>query len=290
MKKMIVLMAVAIGCIIGSTMAASAKAYDVVLLHGLTNKHQWSDAFLDKIAYNFGSGNVYVIYTNQSTRVWTRTINGRVIYFCGENDFSAGDEYIQDQAYLMHQKILKLTSSYGLSSQFYVIAHSMGGLVSRYYAFYYKKNGVSRLRGLVTLGTPHHGSSLAVAADFMFLDWFIGAQEAMEHLKPSWVNGTFNTSWCPIYSTPLNGARVKQVVGDADGYDCWGWGGELFAGWPILCVWEGDNDGLVSHQSARLDGVDNHSNSADVQFFWSYDHMDLVQKSDVAQKAASWLP
>jgi len=65
------------------SMIAVAKTYDVVLIHGLTNKHQWSDAFLNQIAATWGSGNVYVIFTNESTRVWTRTINGRVIYFCG---------------------------------------------------------------------------------------------------------------------------------------------------------------------------------------------------------------
>jgi pimeloyl-ACP methyl ester carboxylesterase len=228
-----------------------------------------------------------VIYTNESTRVWTRSLSGRTIYFCGENDFSAGDEYIWDQSALMRTKIVKLQTSYGLSSKFNVIAHSMGGLVSRYYAKQYPYT----MAGLVTLGTPHHGSSLATAADFMFLDWFIGAQEAMEHLKPSWVKNTFNVSIAPINSTPLaDGQKVWTIVGDADGIDCWGWGGELFAGYPILLAAEGDNDGLVSHQSAMLSGIDNHSGDANtLGFFWSYDHMDLVRNADVATKAASVL-
>ncbi|MCX7678180.1 MAG: hypothetical protein N2316_03085, partial [Spirochaetes bacterium] len=55
------------------SIVAEAKTYDLVLLHGLTNKHQWSDAFLNQVASIWGSGNVYVIYTNESTRVWTRT-------------------------------------------------------------------------------------------------------------------------------------------------------------------------------------------------------------------------
>lgn len=285
MKKKIMLLALCM--LLLSAASLYAKSFDLVLLHGLTNKHAWSDSFLSKCAEIWGSGNVYVIYTNESTRVWTRTINSRVIYFCGENDFSAGDDYIWEQSALMRTKIVKLQGSYGLSAKFNVIAHSMGGLVSRYYAKQYPNT----LAGLVTLGTPHHGSSLATAADFLFLDYFIGAQEAMEHLKPAWVNGSFNTTYAPINSTPLaDGQKLWTIVGDADGYDCWGWGGELFAGWPILLAAEGDNDGLVSHQSAMLSGVDNHNGDANTAgFFWSYDHNDLVKNASVATMAAGKL-
>jgi triacylglycerol lipase len=285
MKKKIVLLTLCM--LLLSATSLYAKSFDLVLLHGLTNKHAWSDAFLSKCAELWGSGNVYVIYTNESTRVWTRSINGRTIYFCGENDFSAGDDYIQEQSALMRTKIVKLQGSYGLSAKFNMIAHSMGGLVARYYAWQYPYT----MAGLVTLGTPHHGSALADAADFLFLDYFIGAQEAMQHLKPAWVNGTFNTSWAPINSTPLADAqKLWTIVGDADGWDCWGWGGELFAGWPILLAATGDNDGLVAHQSAMLSGVDNHNGDANtLGFFWSYDHQELVQKADVATLAASKL-
>ncbi|MCX7677830.1 MAG: alpha/beta fold hydrolase, partial [Spirochaetes bacterium] len=191
MKKLSVI-ALTIVFLCGFSLIAMAKTYDLVLLHGLTNKHQWSDAFLNQVASIWGSGNVYVIYTNTSTRVWTRTINGRVIYFCGENDFSAGDKYIWTQASRMRTKIVLLQQSYGLSTNFNVIAHSMGGLVTRYYAWQYPYT----VAGLVTLGTPHHGSSLAVAADFAFLSYFIGAQEAMDHLKPAWVQN------CLLYTSP----------------------------------------------------------------------------------------
>ncbi len=264
-----------------------AKSFDLVLLHGLTNKHAWSDSFLNTVAATWGSGNVYVIYTNESTRVWIRSINGRTIYFCGENDFSAGDDYIWTQASLMRTKIVKLQQYYGLSAKFNVIAHSMGGLVTRYYAWQYPYT----VAGLVTLGTPHHGSSLANTADFLFLDWFLGAQQAMEHLKPYWVKNTFNKTLAPIMTTPLaDGQKLWTIVGDADGWDCWGWGGELFAGWPILGTLEGDNDGLVSHQSAMLSGIDNHNGDANtLAFFWSYDHYDVVRESSVATKAASVL-
>ncbi len=285
MKKKIIFLALC--TLLLSTTTLFAKSFDLVLLHGCTNKHQWSDAFLSKCAEIWGSNNVYVIYTNSSTRYWTRTINGRVIRFCGENNFTAGDGYVWDQSSLMRTKILLLQASYGLDAKFNVIAHSMGGLVARYYAKQYPNT----MAGLVTLGTPHHGSALATAADFGFLGWFVGADKAVQHLTPSWVKGTFNTTLAPINSTPLaDGQKVWTIVGDADGWDCYGWGGELFAGWPILGILEGDNDGLVSHQSAMLSGIDNHNGDANtLAFFWSYDHKELVEKDDVATKAASVL-
>ncbi len=41
-----------------------------------------------------------------------------------------------------------------------IVAHSMGGLVSRYYV--QKLGGSARVRKLVTLGTPHNGTKVAV--------------------------------------------------------------------------------------------------------------------------------
>ncbi len=278
MKKMFIWI---IGIILVFSISAQAKTYDLVLMHGLTNKHHWSDSFLSKAAEIWGSGNVYVVFSNSSTRVWTRTINGRLITFCGENDFTGGDGYVWDQSNLIDAKITKLKTSYGLSAKFNVVAHSMGGLVMRYYAWTHPNT----VAGLVTLGTPHHGSSLANAADFLFLDWFLGADHAMEHLKPSWVNNYFNVNY-PVSGMPMaDSGRVYTITGDGDGWiwECWGWGGELFAGWPILLIAEGDNDGLVSHSASKITGA------TDIGTFWNYDHYDLVQQASVMVKAAAYL-
>ncbi len=259
-------------------MAAEAKTYDLVLVHGLTNKHQWSDAFLNQVAATWGSGNVYVIFTNDSTRVWTRTINGRVIYFCGENDFSAGDDTIYTQASLMRTKILKLQQSYGLSANFNIIAHSMGGLVSRCYIGRFPYT----VAGLVTLGTPHKGSPLANSGQW--IAFFVGATAATQQLTPSYVNNTFNVAY-PVSSARLaNSGKIYTIAGDGDGWDCWGWGGELQVGWDILTtIYWRDSDGAVARGDEQITGATH------VATFCRYDHMELVTKSDVATKAASYL-
>ena len=258
---------------------AEAKTYDLVLVHGLANKHRWSDSFLTEVANQWGSGNVYVIYTNTSTNVYTKTFNGKIVTFIGNNDYNAGKDYIQVQAQNMDQKIQILKNSYGLSSQFNIIAHSMGGLVSRYYV-YARPNTVA---GLVELGTPNQGSPLA--DDFNWVaNYFLAAKNATDHLRPSYVQNTFNPQY-PVSGAPMfNGGRMYTVRGDCDGWDCWGWGGELAVGWDWMTVmhWV-DSDGLVPTNNVQITGA---IHLAD---YWSYDHQDLVKQASVANKAASVL-
>lgn len=258
-------------------MSGYALAYDLVLVHGLTNKHHWSDSFLSTCLQKYGSGNVYAIYTNSSTRVWTRTINGRTMTYCGENDFTAGDDSVATQASLMRTKTSLLQRSYGLSTKFKIIAHSMGGLVSRRYIY----NNPNTVAGMVTLGTPHQGSPLAYVGDW--LDFFIGADAAMKDLKPSWVKGTFNVQY-PAPGPMADNGKIYTIGGDGDGWDCWGWGGELQVGWDTLTfIYWTDSDGLVARDDDRISGT------TFIKRFWSYDHMELVTKSDVAAKALEYL-
>jgi len=260
-----------------ATVSAYAGTYDLVLVHGLTNKHQWSDSFLDKCLVKYGSGNVYVIYTNESTRVWTRYINGRKLTGCGENDFTAGDDSVATQASLMRTKTSKLQASYGLSSKFKIIAHSMGGLVSRRYIY----NNPGTIAGLVTLGTPHQGSPLAYEGQFV--SFFIGAGPAVDNLKPSWVQGTFNVQY-PAPGPMATGGKIYTIGGDGDGWDCWGWAGELNVGWGLLTTihWT-DSDGAVPRNAEKISG------STNIATFWSYDHYELVRESSVATKALDYL-
>ena len=274
MKKIILIV---LSVLLLSSAAALAGTYDLVLVHGLTNKHQWSTAFLDKCLQKYGSGNVYAIYTNESTRVWYRWINGRKLVCCGENDFSAGDDSVATQASLMRTKTLKLQQSYGLSSKIKIIAHSMGGLVSRRYIY----NNPGTVAGLVTLGTPHQGSPLAYEGQFV--SFFVGATAAVNNLKPSWVQGTFN-KYYPAPGPMASGGKIYTISGDGDGWDCWGWAGELSIGWTLLTTihWT-DSDGAVPRNASKISG------STDIGTFWSYDHMELVTKSAVADKALQYL-
>ncbi|QQK74611.1 alpha/beta fold hydrolase [Salicibibacter cibarius] len=130
---------------------------DVILIHGLVNRHRWSDAFLETITNMWGSGHVYVIYTNASNDVQEKIYNGNVVYTIGCNNGSAGTRSLDDQTKQMEDKVHILQKDYGLEKTFNIIGHSMGGLVARQYIYHHPRTVAS----LVTLGTPHHGSPLA---------------------------------------------------------------------------------------------------------------------------------
>ncbi len=145
----------------------------------------------------------------------------------------------------------------------HVIAHSMGGLDSRYMIS--RLGMASRVLSLTTLGTPHRGSSVA--------DWGVKR---------------FRSLACPLFEffgqsyqafldlTVSSCRRFNQEVPDAPGVRYFSVAARLAPAsvpWPwylpsrLLHRLEGDNDGVVSTASARW-GEENE--------VWDGDHMGLV--------------
>ncbi len=153
----------------------------------------------------------------------------------------------------------------------------MGGLVARRYIYEYP----NVLKGLVTLGTPHHGSPLANS--FEWAGFFVEATEAIENLRPSFFK-VFNDAF-PVTKSPLaDNGKIFTIRGDCDGKDCFGWAGELIFGWTFLMQTTGkDNDGLVPFDSSVIDGA---THIAD---FPDFDHFDLVQEPSVVEQASESL-
>lgn len=257
--------------------AKLAKNADLVLIHGLANKHKWSESFLKTCLRIWGSGRVFVIYTGPGTTITQQDIQGRQMIFAGEEK-SAGTDTTANQVANVKATIQKLQKKKGLSSPFSIIAHSMGGLIARQYSY----DNPGTVAGLVTLGTPHHGSPLANS--FQWAGFFLGAMQAIEDLKPENVDH-FNAKY-PAEGTPLALSDTFHTIrGTPDGSDCYGWMGELFIGWQILYRLYGTpNDGLVPYDSARIKG------SSHIADFAHYDHYDLVRQPDVAELAAQYLP
>lgn len=258
--------------------AKTTKAFDLVLIHGLANKHHWSESFLNTCLEIWGSERVFVIYTGPETSVTTREIQGRKLIIGGGDGKNAGTDSLDDQVSNMTATVKILQENFGLSSSFSIIAHSMGGLVSRQYSY----GNPGMVAGLVTLGTPHHGSPLANS--FQWMGFFLGATAAIEDLQPENII-KFNKKY-PVAGTPLASSSMFHTIrGVPDGTDCYGWMGELFFGWQILThMYTTKNDGLVPHDSAIIEGS-NHLGD-----FPHHDHFDLVREPDVAKTAAEHLP
>ena len=81
----------------GSGKTTVPKKYDLVLIHGFNNRHQWGYEFLNCLARNWGSGNVYVVYSNSSMKVWSMPVQGKRVIMMGAKNHQAGNDSIEKQ-------------------------------------------------------------------------------------------------------------------------------------------------------------------------------------------------
>ncbi|MGA8941927.1 MAG: hypothetical protein WB502_04325 [Thermoactinomyces sp.] len=254
------------------------KKYDLVLIHGFNNRHQWGYEFLYRLANHWGSGNIYIIYTNKSTKVGTMTIHKNQIILMGDNNHQAGNDSIDEQAKLVSQKISILQQKHGLSNPFYIAAHSMGGLVAR--KLVYLRPG--EVAGIVTLATPHQGTQLANEYDW--LGMFVHGEAALRDMTPQAVS-QFNRRY-PVETSPFyKDGKLYTIAGDADGWGDRGWKGELAAGWILIALkYHRDSDGVVEEGKATLPGAKH------VKTFTELNHLELIQSPVVADLISRLLP
>jgi triacylglycerol lipase len=145
----------------------------------------------------------------------------------------------------------------------HVIAHSMGGLDSRYMI---SRLGMDdRVLSLTTVGTPHRGSP--------FADW--GVRRLKRFVAPLFrmvglpEQGFYDvtTESCQAFNDQVPDAptvRYASVAGQISG----GWiSAQWLLPYSVISRTEGPNDGLVSVTSARW------GESADV---WEGDHLSLI--------------
>lgn len=222
----------------------------VIFVHGMGGKMTEWDSILANLDASFKSRhNVYCYQYNWQDSVM---INGRIL-----KDFVV---------------------SYGLVDPI-LIAHSMGGLVSRAYV----ANG-GQITKLVTLGSPHLGS---VLANLVFLRSDLDTPGPKD-MKP---NGQFITT---MITNPLDVANRKKyycIAGRMGGHFSttppykWIWNepyykdvlnGIVCTGWQLLLPY-GQNDGLVNESSALFEGGGVNLVFPGPQLY--IDHMHLVYPS-----------
>ncbi len=87
---------------------------------------------------------------------------------------------IQGLAQLVDAKVERFCTKYGVR-EIDIVAHSKGGLIARYYV--QNLGGSKRVRHLVTLGTPHRGTWMALAA-LPVLGWIARSLWSMTPLSP----------------------------------------------------------------------------------------------------------
>ena len=263
---------------------ANAKTYDLVLIHGFCNMQKWSDGFLDAALKTYGSGNVYVLYTDGTFEVNTRILNGRTLYLAGGNNSNAGTNHISVQADYVKTLVNRLQANYGLSSSFSIIAHSMGGLVAREYAV----ENPGRVADIVCLGTPNQGGHIFTHWYDHFLGYFMGADNACDDMRYLVGTGLFNARF-PVNAIQFaNRGKLYWIRSITNARTC---GSipmvcEMRLFYLYLCA-EGypQNDGMSVWNDVAIAGGTQLAGYTTN----GYSHYDLVIKTDVAAKAMSVL-
>lgn len=198
----------------------------VIFVHGMGSKLSSWDSLLAKLDDGFKSRhNVYCYQYNWQDSVM---INGR--------------------------KLKDFVSSYGLADPI-LIAHSMGGLVSRAYV----ASG-GQITKLITLGTPHLGSALA---NIVFIRSDLNTPGPRD-MMPA---GQFITNMKTDALDVLNRNKYFCIAGRMGGHFQttppyqWVWNepyykdimnGIVCTGWKLLLTY-GQNDGLVNESSSLFE-------------------------------------
>jgi len=142
-----------------------------------------------------------------------------------------------------------LTNHFTTWSHVHIIAHSMGGLDSRWMIYEYRME--ERVRSLTTIGTPHLGTS--------FADWGVRRFNALITCAGWW--GLDIEGFRALTRKACDG--LNRVMEDFEGHN--GVNYQTVAGvqpikrvfaplrfpYRIILREEGENDGLVSFRSAR---------------------------------------
>ncbi|MBD1371964.1 alpha/beta hydrolase [Hazenella sp. IB182357] len=264
------------GCMVGffypSTAMPQKDTHDLVLIHGYNNRHQWSYEFLQQLVLSKGSQNVFVVYANESDKIATEIIGGKVVTFIGDRNFTAGIQSIEEQAEIVSKKLKLLQQKQKLDPVFDIAAHSMGGLVARKVVYLLP----NQVHDLVTIATPHQGTPLA--REFEWLAYFVKGQEGIKSMTPAYVE-KFNRLY-PVENSPFyRDGKCYTIAGDADSWIDRGVSGELAVGWTLLSLKYGqDSDGVVFSGEATITGA------VHVADFPNYNHYELIREGEVANK------
>jgi triacylglycerol esterase/lipase EstA (alpha/beta hydrolase family) len=156
--------------------------YPVILVHGWMGKAVDFAPYGQKlqedgIAEYKGT---LTIYDNQSIcpEQWPRAVSVSAEYYYDFNKDNGIENYSSEL-----EPIISLVKNCTGSDEVIILAHSMGGLVSREYMVEY---GNSSVKKLITLATPHYGYNQFTRLEvvFMMINVFTSRAYEIEQMKP----------------------------------------------------------------------------------------------------------
>jgi len=154
----------------------------VVLVHGWLGKAIDFNSFADRLHIEGVAEKKDAILNNTNTSIcpegWPKNISVRAEYYYPYNENTGIEEYAKE---LVHA--VDLTLECTGSDQVIIVAHSMGGMVSRKYMADY---GHEKVKKLITLASPHYGFNNFTKGELilLMLDLFTGRDNEVEQLRP----------------------------------------------------------------------------------------------------------
>jgi triacylglycerol esterase/lipase EstA (alpha/beta hydrolase family) len=237
---------------------SAQRTYPIALAHGIAR----FDFLRRSIEAGFRRrfGDVFDEILSQLASHGIKVETDRLHYFRGIKSFLEEDgfdpyhtnvsfaESIQNRAALLKSQIEGILSSTG-ADKVHIIAHSMGGLDSR---FMIARMGMAdRVASLTTIGTPHLGTSLA---DVGLRE---GGEELIQILEQA-IDlrgfGDLARDSCAAFNDALRNMEAANDVfyqTYASAQDRPGIFGLLKPSWDIINREEGENDGLVPVTSQK---------------------------------------
>lgn len=202
---------------------------------------------------------------------------------------------IKGYAEKLSQEIQGLKSQTG-ASKVDIVAHSMGGLVARYYVE--KCGGAANVGKLIMLGTPNHGTEIAYLA-FTSLYLLARVYVSAYIIDPGLASMIVENLQSPFEMIPnspflnaLNHGAPWVFVGedqirpDVKYYTIAGTRprGLYWITWHILKCFSGENDGVVREKSVKL-----YTSLPYEHYTYSIDHSSLKEDPSVIDRVAQIL-
>lgn len=181
---------------------------------------------------------------------------GARIYFGGQDGWAT----VEDNAGVLARRVEGVLAETG-AEKLHLIAHSKGGLEARLLASSMGLGG--RIASVTTISTPNHGSR-TMDAIWRFPRWLLktagvfvnGFYRLAGDERPDFygVCRQFTTAWAEEFNRRNPDARGVLYRSYAGAMESWR--GDVFMWWQNLIIGrvEGENDGLVTVESARWTG------------------------------------
>jgi len=263
------------------TIASASLSSPVLLVHGfqLTGGFRPLDRWKNLAEYltkNSIARATEVWDENSNHRFWVLERDDTVedsltVYISNYSHDTTSPTYADIRLYANYlADEIRLVREQEAASEVDIVAHSMGGLVARAYiengdfpSNLYGTSYQDDVRKLVMLGTPNHGVPLAVWSRLL-------GESATSEIAPQQMipNSSFlnvlnhGCEGCTTGEDQMN-SEVDYTVIAGNIFECNPWMAGIWNAWICNIAGYGENDDLVSTESAKLDGVDSYTYSVD---------------------------